>query len=102
MIISQMGIIRNFQIIQANVHNVKTIVFISKDFLKGVNLFGDKEYIAKSVQLSFFEQYKVKLITPIRRSNQMGPNQWYSRQRKARKRIKKLISQFYDQFPNEE
>jgi hypothetical protein len=97
LVVSESGIIRNFSITQANVHDARTTEFMAQGFLENAVLLGDKGYIAKDVQLSLFDQYAIKLITPTRR-NQMGPEQWNPGHRKARKRIETTFSQFCDQF----
>ena len=70
---------------------------MTKGFINDAKLLGDKGYIAKDVQLSLFEEFKITVITPSR-NNQMGPSQWTPKDRRIRKRIETTFSQFCDQF----
>ena len=95
--VSSNGVVNNLALTQANVHDVKTLEMMTKGFINDVKLLGDKGYIAKNVQLSLFEEFKIKVITPPR-NNQMGPSPWTPRDRRIRKRIETTFSQFCDQF----
>ena len=95
--ISSIGIVNNYALTQANVHDVKTLEMMIKGFINNAKLLGDKCYIAKNVQLSLFEEFKIKVISPLR-NNQMGPSPWTPKDRRFRKRIETTFSQFCDQF----
>jgi IS5 family transposase len=95
--VSSIGVINNHAMTQANVHDVKTLEMMTKGFINDVKLLGDKGYIAKDLQLSLFEEFKIRVITPPR-SNQIGPSIWSPRDRRLRKRIETTFSQFCDQF----
>ncbi len=45
MVVSSNSIVKNFSIIQENVHDVRTLEVMSNGFLEKVNLLGDKGYI---------------------------------------------------------
>jgi IS5 family transposase len=95
--VSSIGVINNHAMTQANVHDVKTLEMMTEGFINDVKLLGDKGYIAKDLQLSLFEEFKIRVITPPR-SNQIGPSIWSPRDRRLRKRIETTFSQFCDQF----
>ena len=97
LVVSSKAVVSNFSITQANVHDIRNIEAMTKDFLSNAVLIGDKGYIGKNVQLNLFQEYSVKLITP-KRNNQIGPDQWNSKHRKMRKLIETTFSQFCDQF----
>ena len=82
--ISSIGIVNNYALNQANVHDVKTLEMMTKGFINNAKLLGDKGYIAKNVQLSLFEEFKIKVITPLR-NNQMGPTPWTPEDHRIRK-----------------
>jgi hypothetical protein len=96
-VLSANGIIRNFALTQANIHDIRTLEDMTNGFIKEALLLGDKGYISKDIQLSLFKELSVKLITPSR-NNQIGPTQWNPKYRKERKRIETTFSQFCDQF----
>lgn len=97
LVVAANSVIRTFSITQANVHDVRTLKDMTEGFIANSDLLGDKGYLAKDVQLNLFEQFAVKVITPLR-NNQTGPSQWNPKHRRIRKRIETTFSQFCDQF----
>jgi hypothetical protein len=75
MVISSNSVINNFAITQANVHDVKTLDDMIKEFLEHAKLHGYKGYIGKNIQLSILKEYSLKLISPVH-GNQVGLTQW--------------------------
>ena len=61
-------------------------------------LVADKGYLSAGSQASLFEEYRVKLVTPLRRNMDLGKSQWNKSYRHKRKRGETLLSQLLDQM----
>ena len=97
LLVTEQGLIHNFCITGAHVHDVKmTRDMVNKD-LTGAILIADKGYIGNQLRLDLFQNHQVQLITP-NRSNQPGNTLWDWAAKAKRKRIETLFSQFCDQF----
>lgn len=94
---SEQGVIKSFCLSQANVHDIKMLEPLTKEFITDCVLIGDKGYISKVGQLDLFNSNKIDLITPSR-NNQSAPSSFSWSHRKKRKRIETVFSQFCDQL----
>lgn len=95
-ITSDSGVVVNYVLTQAHVHDVTLVSELSSLLPEDCELLGDKGYISEPQQLALFEQKKVRVITPSRK-NQRKPNPaWRPALARARKRIETLFSQLVD------
>jgi hypothetical protein len=94
---SKNGVIVDYNITQANVHDVDLLKELSSSIPDGKNLLGDKGYVQKDVQLDLFEKRKIAVFTPNRK-NSKRPENWNNKFKKQRKRIETLFSQLCDQM----
>ena len=90
------GVIGNFDLSQASVHDVHYLKDIQNQ-MKDCVLLADKGYLSTRYQLDLFEFRNIKLEVPMRK-NQCNFKQQPYVFRKSRKRIETLFSQLCDQF----
>jgi len=90
------GVFKSLDISPASVHDIHYLKDI-KTQLNDCLLIGDKGYLSADIQLNLFDEYNIKLSTPMRK-NQYNYKQQPYVFRKSRKRIETLFSQLCDQF----
>jgi len=93
---SEQGVIESLDISPASVHDVNYLKDIQYQ-LKNCVLIGDRGYLSADYQLNLFQNYNIKLETPMRK-NQYNYREQPYRFKKSRKRIETLFSQLCDQF----
>ncbi|MGH9955032.1 MAG: IS982 family transposase [Nitrososphaeraceae archaeon] len=97
MLSAESGVISNFLLTPANVHDISALKDLAGESIQNCSLFGDKGYISRTGQIELFEKNGVQLKTPNKR-NQEPSAIWTPLERKKRKRIETLFSQFCDQL----
>jgi hypothetical protein len=97
MLITRSGVYRSMDMTKANVHDIHYLNDIKYNGIKGIDLVGDKGYLAAEVKTDLFNSCNIKLHTPSRQ-NQKEQTTWQPALRKCRKRIETLFSQLCDQF----
>ena len=90
------GIITNYFLTQANVHDVKVLKDITLE-INNATVIGDRGYINKELQLELFDQNQVKMFTPAK-ANMAKSETWKKWMGGLRKRIETVFSQQCDQF----
>tara|TARA_B100000508_G_scaffold47628_1_gene37014 strand:+ start:206 stop:1084 length:879 start_codon:yes stop_codon:yes gene_type:complete len=90
------GVIGNFDLSQASVHDIHYLKDIQNQ-MKDCVLLADKGYLSTRYQLDLFEFRNIKLEVPMRKNQHNFKKQPYVF-RKSRKRIETLFSQLCDQF----
>ena len=90
------GVIGNFDLTQASVHDIHYLKDIQNQ-MKDCVLLADKGYLSTKCQLDLFEYSNIKIEVPMRRNQHHYKKQPYIF-RKSRKRIETLFSQLCDQF----
>lgn len=90
------GVIKNFDISPASVHDIHYLKDIGEQ-MRNCTLIGDRGYLSAKVQIDLFNYANIKLDTPMR-SNQKGYTPQFSLYKKKRKRIETFFSQLCDQF----
>ncbi|MDY3363720.1 IS982 family transposase [Riemerella anatipestifer] len=90
------GVIKNFDISPASVHDIHYLKDIGEQ-MRNCTLIGDRGYLSAKVQIDLFNYANIKLDTPMR-SNQKGYIPQFSLYKKKRKRIETFFSQLCDQF----
>lgn len=90
------GIIKNFDISPASVHDIHYLKDIGEQ-MKNCTLIGDRGYLSAKVQIDLFNYANIQLDTPMR-SNQRDYIPQFSLYKKKRKRIETFFSQLCDQF----
>lgn len=90
------GVIHSYDLTKASVHDINYLHDI-KDLYHDCNIFGDRGYIGKEIQLDLFETANIKLECPYR-LNQKEWKPLFIPFAKARKRIETVFSQLDDQF----
>jgi len=93
---STKGVFKSLDISPASVHDIHYLKDI-KTQLNDCLLIGDRGYLSADIQLNLFDEYNIKLSTPMRK-NQYNYKQQPYVFRKSRKRIETLFSQLCDQF----
>lgn len=97
LIISKAGVPVTAGITPANIADIDFLKDETVIEISDCELLGDKGYISGSVQLSLFENYSVKLLTP-KRANMKGESMWKKSHSFHRKKIETRFSQLDDQF----
>ena len=92
---SAQGVIESMDISQASVHDINYLKDIKYE-LGDCTLLGDRGYLSADYQLNLFENYNIKLETPMRTNQHNYKEQPYIF-KKSRKRIETLFSQLCDQ-----
>ncbi|AZZ58151.1 IS982-like element ISRa1 family transposase [Riemerella anatipestifer] len=90
------GVIKNFDISPASVHDIHYLKDIGEQ-MRNCTLIGDRGYLSAKVQIDLFNYANIKLDTPMR-SNQKDYIPQFSLYKKKRKRIEIFFSQLCDQF----
>ncbi|MRQ21984.1 IS982-like element ISRa1 family transposase [Riemerella anatipestifer] len=90
------GVIKNFDISPASVHDIHYLKDIGEQ-MRNCTLIGDRDYLSAKVQIDLFNYANIKLDTPMR-SNQKDYIPQFSLYKKKRKRIETFFSQLCDQF----
>ncbi len=90
------GVFKSLDITPASVHDIHYLKDI-KTQLNDCLIIGDKGYLSADIQMNLFDEYNIKLSTPMRK-NQYNYKQQPYVFRKSRKRIETLFSQLCDQF----
>ncbi|QYQ98531.1 IS982-like element ISRa1 family transposase [Riemerella anatipestifer] len=90
------GVIKNFDISPASVHDIHYLKDIGEQ-MRNCTLIGDRGYLSAKVQIDLFNYANIKLDTPMR-SNQKDYIPQFSLYKKKRKRIETFFSQPCDQF----
>jgi len=90
------GVFQAIDLSPASVHDINYLKDIKMQ-ISNCTLIGDRGYLSAEIQLNLFENYNIKLNTPMR-NNQKGYKQQPYVFRKKRKRIETLFSQLCDQF----
>ncbi|WPC11740.1 IS982-like element ISRa1 family transposase [Riemerella anatipestifer] len=90
------GVIKNFDISPASVHDIHYLKDIGEQ-MRNCTLIGDRGYSSAKVQIDLFNYANIKLDTPMR-SNQKDYIPQFSLYKKKRKRIETFFSQLCDQF----
>ncbi|CAM1333307.1 IS982 family transposase [Tenacibaculum aestuariivivum] len=90
------GVIENFDLSKASVHDIHYLKDI-KSQMKNCVLLADKGYLSSKYQLDLFTHSNIKIEVPMRKNQHNYSKQPYIF-RKSRKRIETLFSQLCDQF----
>ena len=90
------GVIENFDLPQASVHEIHYLKDIQNQMKDGV-LLADKGYLSTRYQLDLFEFRNIKIEVPMRKNQHNFKQQPYVF-RKSRKPIETLFSQLCNQF----
>ncbi|MBT0573500.1 IS982 family transposase [Riemerella anatipestifer] len=90
------GVIKNFDISPASVHDIHYLKDIGEQ-MRNCTLIGDRGYLSAKVQIDLFNYANIKLDTPMR-SNEKDYIPQFSLYKKKRKRIETFFSQLCDQF----
>ncbi|QZO94907.1 IS982 family transposase [Riemerella anatipestifer] len=90
------GVIKNFDISPASVHDIHYLKDIGEQ-MRNCTLIGDRGYLSAKVQIDLSNYANIKLDTPMR-SNQKDYIPQFSLYKKKRKRIETFFSQLCDQF----
>jgi len=90
------GVIGNFDLSQASVHDIHYLKDIQNQ-MKDCVLLADKGYLSTKYQLDLFESRNIRIEVPMRKNQHNFKQQPYVF-RKSRKRIETLFSQLCDQF----
>ncbi|MSN85401.1 IS982-like element ISRa1 family transposase, partial [Riemerella anatipestifer] len=85
------GVIKNFDISPASVHDIHYLKDIGEQ-MRNCTLIGDRGYLSAKVQIDLFNYANIKLDTPMR-SNQKDYIPQFSLYKKKRKRIETFFSQ---------
>jgi len=88
------GVVKNFDLSKANHHDIKYLEDI-RELFPGTELLGDLGYRSGPLQLELFEVNDIELITPMR-SNEKNYQPQNPLNRRQRKRIETMFSQFID------
>jgi hypothetical protein len=97
LIMSKIGVPVTMGITPANISDIDFLKFEDVIEVSDCQLLGDKGYISGPLQLTLFETYSVKLITP-NRANMKGQTMWTKSKAYHRKKIETRFSQLDDQF----
>lgn len=95
--VSESGVLANFCLTPANVHDVKMMAELTEKFAQGCTVLGDKGYISRQGQLELFEKAGITVITPARK-NMKAAHEWKGWMNKKRRRIETTFAQDCDQF----
>lgn len=98
LLLSKSGIPVFMGITAANVHDINILSALNDGLFSDCELIADKGYISAAYQTSLFEEYRIKLITPLRSNMKQSENLWTPAYRFKRKRIETLFAQLCDQF----
>ena len=90
------GVFQAIDLSPASVHNINYLKDIKMQ-ISDCTLIGDRGYLSAEIQLNLFENWNIKLNTPMRNNQKTYKQQPYVF-RKKRKRIETLFSQLCDQF----
>jgi len=90
------GVFQAIDLSPASVHDINYLKDIKMQ-ISDCTLIGDRGYLSAEIQLNLFENYNIKLNTPMRNNQKLYNQQPYVF-RKKRKRIETLFSQLCDQF----
>lgn len=94
---TERGSIFNYLITPANIHDIKMIDDLTKEFVSNCSVLGDKGYFSKPIQLSLFEESNINLHTPPKKSTGRI-SEWSVNMNIKRKSIETIFSQLEDQF----
>ena len=98
LIITKSGIPHSAFLTSANLHDSSFLECFDAVQISDCELLGDMGYLSKYHQLSLFENYKVKIITPLRSNMNQINTEWTPKTRYERKRIETVFSQLDDQM----
>ena len=90
------GVFQAIDLSPASVHDINYLKDIKMQ-ISDCTLIGDRGYLSAEIQLNLFENWNIKLNTPMRNNQKRYKQQPYVF-RKKRKRIETLFSQLCDQF----
>ena len=90
------GVFQAIDLSPASVHDINYLKDIKMQ-ISDCTLIGDRGYLSAEIQLNLFENWNIKLNTPMRNNQKTYKQQPYVF-RKKRKRIETLFSQLCDQF----
>jgi len=85
------------QVTPGNVHDINFLKTWKTTSSRGKLLIGDRGYLSAKVQLDLFESFKIRLKVPYR-NNMNEQVEIDPENRRRRKRIETMFSQFCDQF----
>lgn len=97
-VVSDKGVIVNYQITQAHVHDVSMLKELVGVLPSSSEVIGDKGYISEGIQLSLFDSKQIKVYTASRSNQKPTPFPTTNRRKKLRMRIETCFSQLKDQF----
>lgn len=97
-VVSTKGVIINYELTQANVHDVTMLQPLAQTLPSDSQLIGDKGYISKARQLEIFTDNQVKVYTASRSGQRPTPFPITSHKQRIRKRIETCFSQLKDQY----
>jgi hypothetical protein len=95
---SSKGVIINYRITQAHVHDVNMLQPLAKSLPTESELIGDKGYIGESRQLEIFSDNQVKVYTASRKNQKATPFPITKGKQRVRRRIETCFSQLKDQY----
>lgn len=97
-VVSSNGVIVNYHITQANVHDVNLLQPLAQSLPADSELIGDKGYISESRQLEIFSDNQVRVYTASRNAQKATPFPINKRRQRVRKRVETCFSQLKDQY----
>lgn len=96
-VVSSKGVIINYHLTQANVHDVTMLQPLAQTLPTDSELIADKGYIGEARQLEIFSDNKIKVYTASRLSQKPTPFPITRQKQRVRKRIETCFSQLKDQ-----
>jgi hypothetical protein len=96
LIISKPGIPHSAFLTTASMHDSAFLECFESVQISDCELLGDMGYLSKNHQLSLFENYNIKMITPFRSNMNQIKCEWNPKTRYERKRIETIFSQLDD------
>lgn len=92
-ICSQSGLPLDFSLMSAKVHDIKYLEHLDEDIVTDKEMIADKAYISNLLQLNLFEEFNLKIITPLRKNSVKKINGWSKEFAYKRRRIETVFSQ---------
>jgi hypothetical protein len=98
LIITKKGVPHTAALTTASLHDSQYLSCFEDIQISDCELIADMGYLSEPHQLNLFDNYKIKIITPIRANMDQTLSQWNKKRRYQRKRIETLNSQLDDQM----
>lgn len=98
LLITKKGIPHTAALTTASMHDSQYLSCFDDVQISDCELIADMGYLSEAHQLSLFDNYKIKIITPKRANMDQTLSQWNKKRRYQRKRVETLNSQLDDQM----